>query len=59
MNDAPTKKQVEYIKMIEEHSSAPIFKGNTKQEASEYISKYKYLFELETTSTWVIKNGYF
>ena len=59
MNDTPTKKQLDFIKSIEECSSAPNFKGETKKEASEYISKYKDLFELETTSTWVITNGYF
>ena len=59
MSEAPTKKQLEFIEAIEQHSSAPIFKGKTKQEASDYISKYKDLFELETTSTWVIENGYF
>jgi hypothetical protein len=35
-----TKKQIEYIRFIQEETSIP-FKGKTKQEASKYISENK------------------
>lgn len=58
MSNQPTQAQLNFIEAIEEYSSAPQFKGKTRQEANEYISKYKSLFELETTSSWAIERGY-
>ena len=55
---APTKKQLEYIRYIEEFSPL-LFSGKTMQEASDYIDKNKRYIPLEeTTSTWAIENGY-
>ena len=53
-----TKKQLEFIKFIEEF--APVdFIGKTKQEASEYISKYKECIPVEESQNmWAIINGY-
>lgn len=53
-----TGKQLEFIKIIEEF--APIdFTGKTKQEASEYISKYKECIPIEgSQNMWAIINGY-
>lgn len=53
-----TEKQLEFIKFIEEF--APVdFIGTTKQEASEYISKYKECIPLEESlNMWAIINGY-
>ena len=39
MNEQPTIKQLQFIKVIEEEWGYEKFKGITKQEASEYISK--------------------
>lgn len=54
----PTEKQLEYIHYIEEF--APVnFNGTTKQEASEYISKYKECIPVEgSQNMWSIINGY-
>lgn len=55
--DKPTEKQLNYIRDIREHSILPLptFNGTTKQEATEWISKYhKYAYE----SDWAIVNGY-
>ena len=49
----PTEKQLEYISNIEEYGvGTPRFTGTTKQEASEYISKYKDMLELGQMSSW-------
>lgn len=52
----PTDKQLEYINSIMEfgHYSPPNFKGTTKQEASDYISKYKHCL----VSDFAIEHGY-
>lgn len=39
MNEQSTIKQLQFIKVIEEEWGYEKFKGITKQEASEYISK--------------------
>ena len=51
-----TEKQLEFIKFIEEF--APVnFTGKTKQEASEYISKYKECIPVEESQNmWAITN---
>lgn len=40
--DAPTEKQLAYIREMQEFSEYPLptFDGKTKREASEYITKY-------------------
>lgn len=51
MNEQPTIKQLEFIKVIEEKWGYGKFKGHTKQEASEYISecvKSQSRYEMET-----------
>lgn len=51
MNEQPTIKQLEFIKLIEEEWGYGNFKGYTKQEASEYISecvKSQSRYEMET-----------
>ena len=53
-----TEKQLEFIKIIEEFATVD-FTGKTKQEASEYISKYKeYIPVEESQNMWAIINGY-
>ena len=53
--DKPTQKQLDFIRDIEEFGvGTPKFTGTTKQEASEYISKYKNMLELGTMSAWQI-----
>ena len=37
--EKPTKKQLNFIKVIEEEWKENLFAGTTKKEASEYISK--------------------
>lgn len=40
--ERPTEKQMKYIQDIQENKEGvPFFIGRTKQEAIEYISKYK------------------
>lgn len=53
-NDAPTEKQLAFIEVIYKtvnqsicREKIPKFKGKTKGEACDYISKYKKLYDEE------------
>jgi len=50
----PTKRQLEYIKFIEENTGIK-YRGRTKQDASKYISENK---DRVLTNTWALVNGY-
>ena len=54
----PTQKQLKYIEYIRDFDTycvAPPFRGTTRGEACDYISKYaKYAYE----DAWAIENGY-
>lgn len=49
----PAEKQLELIKLIEEQVSVQ-FKGDTKIEASEYISKYLEKARLNSMDEWCL-----
>lgn len=48
----PTKKQLDYIRDMQEFSAYPLpkFTGETKQEASEYIDKWRRLAHEDVNS---------
>ena len=50
----PTKKQLDFIESLQDYYGAPDFDGSTKQEASDYIDKYKFM----AAHDWSIENGY-
>ncbi len=53
-----TEKQLEYIRFIEEETGV-IYKGQTKQEASKYISENKDKVPASgSISMWALVNGY-
>ena len=52
--DNPTKKQLDFIESLQDFCGAPYFDGSTKQEASDYIDKYKFM----AAHDWSIENGY-
>lgn len=53
-----TKKQLDYIRFIEQETGID-YKGNTKAEASKYISENKgNLPHYSNESDWAIVNGY-
>ena len=53
-----TKKQLDYIRFIEEETGIE-YKGNTKAEASEYISENKDKIPYSSTiNMWALVNGY-
>jgi hypothetical protein len=53
-----TEKQLEYIKFIE-YETGVIYKGQTKQDASEYISENKdKVSAYSLINTWALVNGY-
>ena len=52
--DNPTKKQLDFIESLQDFCGAPDFDGNTKQKASDYIDKYKFM----AVNDWSIENGY-
>ena len=53
-----TSKQLKYIEFIVEETGIE-YKGNTKQEASDYISKNKdKLPPSSTNNIWALVNGY-
>ena len=56
-DDEVTKKQLEYILEMREHSEYPLpeFTGTTKGEAADYISKWT---KLAHESRWAIEHGY-
>ena len=49
--EPPTEKQMAFIRDIEEFIPEK-FHGLTKEDASDYISRNKALFELETMDSW-------
>ena len=53
----PTEKQLAYIHEMQEFSPYPLpeFTGTTKQEASDYIDKYK---RMAHEDLWAIEHGY-
>tara|TARA_R110000764_G_C10770660_1_gene354855 strand:- start:7 stop:177 length:171 start_codon:yes stop_codon:yes gene_type:complete len=53
-----TKKQLDYIRFIEEETGIE-YKGNTKAEASKYISENKDKIPYSSTiNMWALVNGY-
>ncbi len=53
-----TEKQLSFIKLIE-HETGIKYNGNTKQEASIYISENKDKLHFDTfENEWAIINGY-
>lgn len=58
--EAPTKKQIEYIKDIEEYLSVRFY-GKTKQDATLWISKYSPMYqtlrELELEAMYDLDNA--
>ena len=54
----PTQKQLDLIADIEEFVPEK-FKGTTKEEASEYISRNIEMYKLVTTDNWALERGYF
>ena len=53
-----TEKQLEYIKFIEDETGI-IYKGKTKQEASNYISENKDKIHASgSINMWALVNGY-
>ena len=53
-----TEKQLAYIRFIYEQTGIK-YKGKTKYDASEYISKNKKKLPLEATENiWALQNGY-
>jgi hypothetical protein len=53
-----TEKQLEYIRFIEEETGI-IYKGQTKQEASNYISENKdKVPAYSSINMWALVNGY-
>ena len=51
MGELATKKQLDFIADMEEMGCGE-FKGKTKKEASEYIDRHIYEFELAVQSNW-------
>lgn len=54
----PTKRQLEFIKIMEEFVSEK-FTGSTKEEASQYIKRNMNEYRLKSISNWAIMRGYF
>ena len=53
-----TEKQLSYIEFIEEETGIE-YKGNTKAEASKYISEHKDKVPASSSiSMWALVNGY-
>ena len=53
-----TQKQLDYIRFIEEETGIE-YKGNTKEEASKYISENKDKIPYSSTiNMWALVNGY-
>ena len=53
-----TQKQLDYIRFIEEETSIE-YKGNTKAEASKYISENKDKIPYSSSiNMWALVNGY-
>ena len=53
-----TERQLSYIKFIEEETGI-YYKGSTKTEASEYISKNKDKVPISSSiNMWALVNGY-
>ena len=53
-----TKKQLDYIRFIEEETGI-IYKGQTRQEASKYISENKDKVPASgSINMWALVNGY-
>lgn len=58
MKEKETEKQIEYIRFIESETGI-VYLGNSKKEASEYISKNKSKLSFDSIeNTWAIENGY-
>lgn len=54
----PTEKQLQFIADIEEFVDER-FKGTTKEEATEYISRNIERYKLLTMDNYILENGYF
>lgn len=53
----PTHKQLELIESMQEYVGE-LFKGETKADASEYISRHMDAYKLLSADQWIYKNGY-
>lgn len=58
MDIKPTEKQLQFIADIEEFVDEQ-FKGTTKKEATEYISRNIERYKLLTMDNYILENGYF
>ena len=58
MDMKPTEKQLRFIADIEEFVGEQ-FRGTTKKEATEYISRNIERYKLLTMDNYILENGYF
>lgn len=58
MDIKPTEKQLQFIADIEEFVGEQ-FRGTTKKEATEYISRNIERYKLLTMDNYILENGYF
>ena len=54
LNFEPTKKQLDFIAEMQDFG-CPEFKGTTKKEASEYISRHIEYYKLQQLTSWDLR----